>query len=341
MSENILFVCDSYYHVLCSVSRTINEKLNADIYITHNINNYQQLVKRLHYVQIFSHIYIVKENNNYKFSPKIDFKLKLFQYWAYAKQLKNNLKHLFPANLLKYKIIYIYNEWNLIPKYLKLSRKSFVTCEDACGYYQIFNNRPFVYDKLLKENNRFRDRLIKTIKREILYGPYCRFVKSMLVTSKKNMFIPSKIKIKEFDFQGSIKKCINNNPKMINYIFNNKLHFQSNKKIMIVCTSIYYHEGHLTGVELEKKQHAIINKIIFLYKSRYLIYIKPHPNDTVDYSSIKGVVILDKNIPLELIKYTDLNKIDKFFGVYTTSLNFLPKNKLIYYKTPSDFLDKP
>ena len=112
--------------------------------------------------------------------------------------------------------------------------------------------------------------------------------------------------------------------------------FQKGKplKNLLVLTQPLFQDNFAPNIiNSREDQFLFYKKIVDDHKDEYKIFIKIHPRDETDYSSIKNVEFLNKDIPIELYDLAGGGTcfFDKGITHSSTALDFLSSVKLKEY----------
>jgi len=327
--KRTIYVCDTYFHVLCTCAKAINSNKKVDIAVTNNISGCEKLKERLINSNLFNAVYVFDN----KTSIEISKSQKLNNYFHGIKQIKIFRKRL-PFSLYWYKKIFLYNDWTQFSKYLKDLRKRYNVVEDGIAFYQTFRNfkgYPY-YKKSFKQklidiifpyninhyNYHDKSFCVKSIEVDHVDGNMLDKKKKIIITPKKELF-----------------KCftLKENLSAISKIFDidSLTNVQDSKNVLLFGNCLY-----IDKIESYENIYSRYEMIASYYLNKgYNVFYKAHPRENKCFS-IDGVINLNPLFPSELILYTIENKISLYIGIATSSVLMFPKDKVIYFLNNSD-----
>lgn len=110
--------------------------------------------------------------------------------------------------------------------------------------------------------------------------------------------------------------------------------FDVDKKVLtkgkkVLIATVYLYKGGY--VSTEEAQLNIYKKIVDYYnRDGVTVFVKPHPLDDVCYESLKNCVVLEKDFPIEVLDFLDI-EIDTFVTVVSSSVNNMTNIKNRYF----------
>lgn len=208
---------------------------------------------------------------------------------------------------------------------------SYYLLEDGYNFY----NKKIFYDLNLIESDPLRQKLYKQYFNPVsLIGssPYCKSIEvnDISVVKTDERYKPF-IEVPRHQLFKNIQK---DKLDIILDIFGVKRNTLLNKqeKSILILTQPLYWNYSITDSELVSMYKNIIDE----YKDNYTVYLKPHPRDTTDYTSLgEEIIILNRSIPLELYEIAEDIEFDIGITYDSSSLNFIScvKNKIFLKDT--------
>ena len=330
-----IYVCNTYFQLLITIIKVMKSDEKNSVVIADTIDNAKDLIKKIKSANIFSNIYFYEELKVLNEFKERNIERKPFR----KKEMIDLFKEYSTINFASYDNIYIYNDWTTIGAYLIDSKLRFHLIEDGLdAFYYIKGN---FKDRVtfLNPNLLYR---IKYIIKKILNIGYdffgqSKYVIDIEVNDISKIFIKNKNvkEIRKKDLYNSLNKS---EKRKIYYLFmSNNINLSSKNKSLLLLTQPLYIDNM---VDTEEDQIKIYSEIIDQHIKKYNIFIKPHPRDNLDYKKINNNVnIIDKNIPIEVLKFNDEIHFEKALTITSSSINSLDfvKEKIEY---GFDYLDQ-
>ena len=181
-----------------------------------------------------------------------------------------------------------------------------------------------------------RSRLKALIKRTFRIGyVFCGYdncTKTVEVNDKNDLEISdfASKKIIQAPRRDMFEKLNNSDIDILKEIFSKDMPVIDEEKTVLILTQPLFPDGI---VESESDQKQIYKNMINEYTDTSdNIVIKPHPRDTVDYSSLyPNAIILEKDMPVEILKYSFRKPFKKIITYDSTS--FASLNAKAYIRT--------
>lgn len=308
MNIKKIYICHTYYHVYSTLIKEVQTPNTSDIVICDAIPQFRELISKLVKTDIFNNIFFFSEKNTKSIYPKTIKEYIICHYY-----IKKAVRISFKVNLNLYESVYIYNDLTVMGKYLQSCKKYYTLIEDALDINKI----------IFKYKEYMRHMFVLRIKQALTIGflPFglSKYVKSIEVNENKDLNIPFVEKVVEVPRKLIIDKLTDTHKKLIFNVFTDKIDEISGEKKIIILTQPLYLERL---VDTEEKQIEIYRNMIKKYQDEYSICIKPHPRDLVEYNKIfENVIIIDKNIPIEIINFDKSFYFDIGITVTSTSIN--------------------
>ncbi len=335
MKERI-YICHTFYHVYITVVKELNIRLKlipgtakddgtgygeASILLSTMSNDFGNIDKRLLESGLFKEVYFFDEKEDVSSEEVMRYHrdrkntlLNLFQRILYTKKLgKLQEKHI-PVNLREYKDIYVYCDSDPIGYYLCANKIYYHAIEDGLdciAYYDTarFSNRGSFKIKAALA-------ALGLIFIENGYSKYCIDMEvnniSLLKYPTSNMKeVPRRElynNLRDEDRQTIVNIFLENPQKLLGQIETGK----GRPAIMILSEP-------LCDLETRKR---IFKDIIREYGQGKLVYIKPHPRDTLDYGAeFPESMVIGGRFPMEVMNDVPGLYVDKLISVFTQVKN--------------------
>lgn len=284
--SNKLYICHTVYHVYITLLKACGDK-DIDIAIVDTIANIDALESRLAASNVFERVYAIHREKLFGKSIRT-FLGNFVNNRLRKKEITANLKF-----IESYNEIYMFNDYTEIGDYLELRNIKYHLLEDGLDAFKQFDQY---------ENIGHGHRLKKAL--------YFFFKIPYSVGMNRNC-----LDIEVNDNSGLKTKLLH--PVIV----------QSRNELLARLSDGYLHTmfgvfgvGHinLVGNKLllltqilkeilvvnnDNEQVELYRNALKKFGEGYDIYIKPHPRDTIDYSSIEkefNAVYLDRSIPMEI-----------------------------------------
>ena len=308
MGYKKIYICHTIYHIYITLCKEIESNDYVDIVISDSIPNRKKLIENMKKLNIIKNIYTIdeKEINLPTRSNKIDRIL-------YVRKIKKLMYEYIDFDFKFYNDVYIYNDDTKIGYHLISNKIEYNLLEDGLNSFKII-------DKYANVNYSLKSRILSLFNLNILPYGQSKYAKSIEVTSIENIKIPIN-KVKVFDNRIMIDKLKNISKKKIYNVFCEDDITNENKhknKILILTQPLYEDKF----VNSETKQKEIYKSLINMFvDEKSQIIIKPHPRDFVNYDDIfDDLVIINKNIPIEILNFNNEIKYKKVVTLFSTSV---------------------
>lgn len=312
----VLYYGLTNYHLLCSIIHRIiyNQEEKAVFVSSQGI--LKNRINSLKKSNIFNEIYYIEDtelrNNNFNilngqsFSSEIEDVAKKFIY-QYEKIL--------PFKIEQFSDIYLAADHGVLGIYILIKKYKYIFLEDGRGIYSNWQ----ILDNLLKIKNPGL-RMIA-----YYYGSYGR---NKLIKKKYIAFDSQNIKCNfnkciDFDIDSLLDTISSDNIDKIFNVFNLKKYEVNSKKSALILTQ-RFSEYNLLNTDDCILLYALLSDF---FAADCDIYLKPHPADKCEYNKVfEKHVVLDKEIPSELIKFIINKKFNIGISTYSSAINSLKKH---------------
>lgn len=215
--------------------------------------------------------------------------------------------------------LFLFNDWTNIGDFFRKNKMEYHLIEDGYNYFSI---------NIYKKRTRFLIRAYYTLfKKDERPLGYSRFCKSIEVNSLA--VIPWDSRWKKFVSVSRtelFEKIPSKNRQLIFTLFHvEEFHIKS-QSVLVLTQPLAADRWYKTATESFQtldEQFDYYQKIIEKYRMLgYTVYLKIHPRDKVDYSSL-NVTLLPQNIPMELLDMVCDQKFSIGVTHSSTALDFL------------------
>lgn len=290
-----IYICTTYYHVLITLAKTLLSKERTDIVICDDIEGADRLCSKLNKSKIFNNVFFINQgiipelisNNIFKNL----FYLHHFNYVMAKKYIDINFEN--------YSDIYIFHDDTKIGHYLNDAGYYYHLIEDSLNFYQKILNTPFRYVVISDWKYYFK----KILNYKYLPLGNSKYVLDVEVNENKNLKIKRK-KVVEINRKILLNKAFAKYKDIILGIFFNldiKDLLKEKNKALILTQPLYKDKV----LHSEKEQIFFYKAIVKDLKQQKLkVYIKPHPRDSIDYSSlISDINVINQEFPIEIFNF--------------------------------------
>ena len=330
-----LYICSTYYHVLISVLKSLDNSEN-EIAVTDYIPENSKLIERLRKSGLFQKVH---EFQNYGPENKLEglFWRRIFEDIKFRKYGPK-------VEFLNYANIYLFMDDICYAHYLKDHKIEYNVIEDGYNSFKMIEKSPFSY--MVRKNcgikNKIKNILFPLNYRNSQYYQRCGLIKSIEVNEKQGIVLDIyDERVIELPRKKLFDKINNENRNRILNVFLDDRTIESIEMcpVALILTYCFYTDGIMKSEHEQVELYANVC-------SRYLQMgfrpvIKPHPRDCCNYKSIKGASVIDRYFPAELVKYLEEKiEIDKYVSIYSSSVNNFDKRKVDYFSTIEEFYNK-
>lgn len=287
----VLYAASTYYHVLIACIKQLVAPRRADILCTGYIPEVKQLVCRLTCARLFNQIFLIEKVNEYVPSGYLDLILNLHR--------RNTvfIEKSFPSDFRfeNYEEINIFHDDTWMAHYLKGKRLHYRLMEDALDSCKNLSAGKFAY--MLPKRG------LKTWIKQVFHIGYLFFGEDGLadeieVNEKSGVEFKSS-KLIEMPKQPLFDGLTAQQWEVLGRIFLQKLPPLPVGRRALVLTQPLYTDGYVRSPEA---QLELYERLAAKYLSGWIPLVKPHPRDDTNCAEmLPGAVVLDKNMPSELL----------------------------------------
>ena len=312
MKKKNIYICNTYYHLLISIIKTLLSGANADIVIsTDGMNdalfNDKKLLSRLKESCVFNEVLF------FDFS-KEEIELQKNKFTAIRSFcFSKKISKLDVIDFKQYENIFIFFDNCLIGRILNNNKIYYNLLEDGTDTFKSRNKKrlykPWSLKKVVKYIFNYRE-MGKS-----------RYIKSIEVNDNTDLCIKHN-NIIENNKQKLFEQLTIDQKNKIISIFVEKDAFKNLKKeYSLLITQPLFTDKLVSS---EEEQIKVYSKIINQYINDDNILIKPHPREKIDYEKyFTNVTVLEQSFPLEIINFFENIKFNKVITISSTSLNII------------------
>ncbi len=313
-----LYICYTYYHALISLIKATKEKI--DIILASDIPEYKELGEKMlktGYIGkvFYCNVKYFKEHNLFK-----------NRFERVLKEKARAIK-VFPqtcdVRFEDYEDIYTYNDTNSASRYLIAKGIKYHLIEDALDYFKYFNKYYNLSSASYSKHGWIK--LAKSITGHGLIGAgqnkYCIDIEvndenHIVIPKDKIIVVPRK---ELFDsLSEEEKKCV-----FATFAKSQNITYEG-KKSLLIFTQPLFKDSFVKTIE---DQLSVYEAIVKEYMEKgFTVTIKPHPRDDGNYNDIiekYNCLLIDKNLPSEILNYDPGFEYEDIVAITTTSINFI------------------
>lgn len=311
-----LYVCETYYHLLVSIVKNIQNNNKNDLFIfctsDNKISNNSKLIEKIKNSKIFNRVTVEDHTNELKKSNKeLVYQIDRIKF---INKNKTRIKKI----LDQYDNIYMFNDITTFGKIVNAINKKYILLEDGIDCY--INNKSYIkgvpfYKKIIKK---------------ILYGSYylgsSKNVLYIEVNNLNGVFIKNQklVQKPKKDMFNSLSK---NEKKIIANLFIHKKIDNIENSSLLITQPLW--EDKL--VSSKEKQISIYKTIVEKYICEDKIVVKTHPRENIDYSSLSNnIYIFEDEFPLEILNFFEI-PFNRVITISSTAIEMIDncKEKII------------
>ena len=309
------------YHLLCSILHKYIYNMNEKAIFVASQGILQNRMDILKQLKIFDEVYYLEDKfieKNYMDVLK-DGSSKA-QIENVMQKFTKEYEKILPFNLNNISDIYLNSDHGLFGIYILNKKCPYIYIEDGRGMYSKWQT----LDKLLYIKNHGVCILCR------YYNAYGRsnLVKKRYISFDSQTSGYNFENCYDFDINNLLDKLTNNKLNKILNLFNVKERYDNTYRSALILTQRFS-----TYKMLSENDCIRLYKLLSeIFAKNYKIYLKPHPADKCDYSTeFSNAIILDKEMPSELIRFSVKDKFDLGIATFSSSIFSLKPyiNKII------------
>lgn len=286
-----LFICHTVYHVYIAMVKQLKENgQNIDILLVDTILDVDNLADDIRRVNVFNNIHVLRREDI--FGAEIHEYIRNYIICKlHHKAIMCKLNY-----LREYNDIFIFNDYTEIGALFIFENIPYHLLEDGLDTFKQFD----VYKEIGKGYffKKIAYALFK-IPFSVGMGKNCIDVE---VNDDKNLKTNIRQPIIVCNRENLINSLSKVDREKIVRAFDVKKIDLSSSKILILTQVL----SEITCIRTDNQQVEFYKKLINECKKKYDVYLKPHPRDRIDYSSVidnDHVFLLQRNIPMEVYRY--------------------------------------
>ena len=323
MNESILYVCRTYYNIYATIIRVLAKKEKADLliddYRRRNLPELTELILNLKQAGVFKHIYYYHAVGVETVGTNGD-----------GDDVKLHISHEnallgIPLSLINdknYQAIIVYNDWDgEVGDYLRKTHLHYTLSESSVNAFRIMH-------KTTPRAAKFYSTLDNDIYKDESPLGRSRFCDRIEVSSVDGVPSYVKQKSKIINIQGMLENLDKEQKEIIKEIFLNNTELierikEPGEKVLLLTRPYVGSDRWLPSMEVQGK---LLTDVINDYAKDSLVFIKPHPRDRFDYSTLEvlgNVELFPRCFPVEVLNLLECNCFDAVVSVGEECLSSL------------------
>lgn len=290
-----LYIVSTYYHALIACIKQLRSDEKADILVTDYIPGYMELSEKLRCSSIFGQVLSVGPIKEYSPKNKVDY------IFSHHRKNSQYIENQLDISLKEYDFIYIFHDDTWFAHYLKCAGTPYHLIEDALDSFKSISKSPFSY---MLHKADLKSWVKNTFRVGYVFCGYDRFTKSVEVNDTDGIEIKhlARKKLKVLPRKPLFDSITNSELQLLKRIFMNDIPDFDDRKSALLITQPLSED---CVVSSEEKQIEVFKHLVKKYSEGLSLVIKPHPRDNADYySAFPDAIILNKNMPIEIIALT-------------------------------------
>ena len=322
--NKVLYVTSTYYHALIACVKQLLDRRTADMICTDYIPLGGELSERIRMSGLFDSAYYIENIREYHAKNRLDFFLNLHR--KNAELIESQL----PLDFGCYREINVFHDDIWASHYLKDRRIKYRLIEDALDSFKFISSSIFRY---MIPERRFRSSIKNLFRVGYVFCGYDNCTYEVEVNDRNGVEIESfaSKKIVQVPRRAMFDRLSPEDIDILKNIFMKSIPDIDPENSSLLLTQPLFVDG---VVGSEKDQLSYYRKLIDINLSGERLVIKPHPRDLTDYSdTFPEAVILDKNMPVEILELTQNTGYRKLLSINSTSAGFIKAQKYILMET--------
>lgn len=282
-----LYACHTVYHLLITLLKHDASDTKTDLYLFDAIPGVDHLAQRIRETSLFDKVEVASESQ------------RVF------------------TELNTYRSIFIFNDWTYLGHFLRKHALAYHLLEDGYNYFTYT-----VYERGLSLKGKIFSYLFPA-SLPLGYSSWCRSIE-VNDKSKVSSTDSRYSKMMEVPRKDLFARLSSDRKKQLLEIFGvQSIATASSQSVLILTQPLYQDKWDAQLVQTSQDQFAFYKQIVDQYADDYTVFMKVHPRDTVDYSSLQSVLFLDKHVPMELYEFVGEYFFDIGITHSSTALDFL------------------
>ncbi|MCM1334917.1 MAG: glycosyltransferase family 52 protein [Bacteroides sp.] len=321
--NRVLYIASTYYHALIACVKQMKDRRSSDLLCT-DIPLGGELSDRIRAGGLFEKVYYIENIGEYRAKNPLDHMLNLHR--KNAEMIEKQL----PFSFGDYREINVFHDDIWASRYMKDRRIKYRLLEDALDSFKHISSSIFCY---MIPKRRLRSWIKKTFRIGYVFCGYDDCTYEVEVNERAGVEIEpfASKKIKEAPRRELFDRLSAEDIELLKNIFMKAIPEIKPEESCLLLTQPFFADGVMGS---EEEQLSFYKKMTEKYLSGEKLVIKPHPRDPTDYSgTFPDAVVLDKNMPVEILELTGNTGYRKVLSVNSTSSGFIKAQKYIITET--------
>lgn len=309
-----LVFCHTYYQVFVACIRAMRAPQKPDLVLASGVlPGAEALKSRLDAAGIFDRVLLFNEQESHSPMYKNPVLVLFFQHFMHRRHIEKYCH--FKLDFSRYDRVYFYNDWNELCRYVQDYHVPYIMCEDTFA-----RNAVPEYDWRTTQAAEPFYRLRRAIGYGYLYWGAYKYTTAIETEclAKTGPWADNFVE----DSKAALFAGVTEPEKQIlTRIFVTTPLPSTAERPCLLLTRPFCSDGYVSN---EAEQLALFDRVLREYAAGCTVFIKPHPRDDADYAAaFPDAIILDKNMPSEVLNIAFPFRFDRAVTIGSASLNTL------------------
>ena len=292
MTRPNLYICHTAYQVLIAMVRAMREPVLPDLILSCVIPNTNELAGRLSASGLFRYVKVFDEEACGNAMQTGVLKTLLLQRWMGRRNVEKYYGFSLQPN--QYQTIYIHNDWSVLGRYLQDLRASYVLCEDTMAS-TCKAEHPLIDEQRRLPFFALRQRLGYGY---LYWGDYKWVTAVETECRTKTKLFPHKL-VQDSKTE-RLHQLTDSEKALIRQVFLTQPLPQKAEGAVLLLPRDFVPDGLLDVAT----QQAMFAAVAAHYCQNGPLFIKAHPRDNFDYSTLfPNAIILERTMPSEVLNF--------------------------------------
>jgi len=320
--KRAVYVVSTYYHALIACLKQLKMPKVADMIVTAYIPEGRELADRIRESGLFCRTIYIDEIQEYKHKNRADY------YLNYHRKNAAMIEKQLPMSFYEYGEIYVFHDDIWAAHYFKDRGIYYHLIEDALDSFKTMSKSPFAY---MLPKGGIKEQIKKWMKIGYFYCDCDKHIVSIEVNNIDGVEIAKSAtgKLKEVSRNKLFDSLSANEITTIKKIFVRELPEIDSSSFHLLLTRALYADRIVETEEEQIQRHIELVKKCLDDTSKLIV--KPHPRDVTEYFKIfPEAIILDGNMPAEIMPYIGLRYFKSVIAYGTTVIHGISADKVIF-----------
>lgn len=320
--KKAVYVVSTYYHALIACIKQLKTPKTADIIVTAYIPEGKDLADKIRESGLFCETIYIDEIQEYKHKNRMDY------YLNYHRKNAALIEQQLPMSFYEYGEIYVFHDGIWAAHYFKDRGIYYHLIEDALDSFKTMSKYAFSY--MLPKGN-IKEKIKQLFNIGYFYCGLDKTTVSIEVNEKHGTEIENFAgeKIIEVPRKSLFETLSDSDIEIIKKVFAKNVPEFNSSNAALVMTRALYADGIVKTLEEQIRLHKEL--VQHNLESGEQIVLKAHPRDMVSYEEVfPQAIILDKNMPAEIMQYMGIGNYKKVIAFKTTRISGIITKEFIY-----------